>query len=56
MAQTKETPPYKSGEGGYNRESGKKTLVLVAVCIAIIVILSLLLIFFIIQQSRVMII
>lgn len=30
--------PYKTGEQGYNRESGKKTLFLVGTCILLIVV------------------
>jgi len=34
--------PYKTGEEGYNRQSGKKTLAFVGVCIALIAIFSIL--------------
>lgn len=34
--------PYKTGDEGYNRRSGKKTLVFVGICIALITIFSIL--------------
>lgn len=34
--------PYKPGDEGYNRQSGKKTLVFVGICIALITLFSLL--------------
>jgi len=35
-----QTFPYKTGEHGYNRQSGRKTLLLVGVCVTLIVIFS----------------
>jgi hypothetical protein len=32
--------PYKTGDHGYNRQSGKKTLALVAVCLVLVVVFS----------------
>jgi len=37
---TKQTP-YATGDGSNNRESGKKTLFLVSICITLVVIFSL---------------
>jgi hypothetical protein len=37
-----ESFPYKTGDEGYNRRSGKKTLVLVGICIALVTIFSIL--------------
>jgi len=36
----KQTSPYKSGENGYNRKSGNKTLIFVGICIVLIIILT----------------
>jgi len=47
--------PYKLGDEGYNRQSGKKTLVFVGICIILIVFLFLFSIYLISQSSRIMI-
>lgn len=47
--------PYKTGDGSYNRESGKKTLAFVGVMIALIAILSISSLLMISKKSSVMI-
>lgn len=34
--------PYKTGDTGYNRQSGRKTLLFVGICISLITIFSIL--------------
>lgn len=36
------TFPYKTGDEGYNRRSGKKTLVFVGICITLVTLFSIL--------------
>jgi hypothetical protein len=43
--------PYKTGDGSYNRESGKKTLAFVGVCLTLVVVLSILSLVLIIQAN-----
>ena len=47
--------PYNKSENGYNRESGKKTLMFVGTIIVIIIILTVLSLFMIIRKSSVLI-
>lgn len=42
MSQENQNLPYKTGDGGYNRQSGKKTLVFVGICIALVTLFSIL--------------
>lgn len=42
IAQKTQNFPYKTGNEGYNRQSGKKTLAFVGICIALITIFSIL--------------
>jgi len=48
---TKQNFPYKTGDGGYNRESGKKTLMFVGVCLTLVVVLSVLSLILIIKAN-----
>jgi len=34
------TFPYKTGENGYNRQSGRKTLLFVGICVTLVVLFS----------------
>lgn len=41
-AQKTQNFPYKTGDEGYNRQSGKKTLAFVGICITLVTIFSIL--------------